>query len=686
MITQAQSMFQYDLNGNLANVTAAVAGPPSITSSPVTQIVYDGDDAAFSVIASGFGPLSYQWFAGGALISGATNSTLFLPSVTVSNQNRYSVVVKNTFGSVTSTVPAVLEFNWEWVAAGPADWFSPSSWQPAVVPTGIANITIPAGATVNLSASVTISGALNCYGGTFNGNSLTIPSNGSLIVSGGAVNMQCQLFTDNGATEVSDYGVLNLNTVWVNTGNLYPSNSSSGTVNLMGTLVNSNATLTLNAASGSWVLNGGTVQGGTVTEISTNQLWVNSGTLNGVTINGGLNVDNVASLTVTNNLTVNGTMLLRNGGTVFGGTVIMTNGRSLVANNGTLNGVTVNGVLDVGNSVNAATLTVTNGLTLNGTALLGNPTNSNYGEIGFAGTQSLGGNGTVIFGNNGNYDYNALRVLNGNTTLTIGSGITVRGQNGAIGDATDYGDAVANVGVVNQGTIQADVSGGTITINAEPFSNAGVAQAINGGTLTLENLWSSSGQLNVGASSVLNLDGSFTGASLSRVSQTNGTINLPGMVNNSSNTLVLAGAWVLDGGTISGGTVITTNGASLVANTGNGTLNGVTVNGVLDVGNSVNAATLTVTNGLTLNGTALLGNPTNGNYGEIGFAGTQSLGGNGTVIFGNNGNYDYNALRVLNGNTTLTIGSGAERSHWRRHRLRRRGGQRGRGQPRDHPG
>jgi hypothetical protein len=414
----------------------------------------------------------------------------------------------------------------------------------------------------------------------------------------------------------------------------------------------------LNATSGSWVLNGGTVQGGTITETSTNELLVQGGTLNGVTVNGGVNVGSFASaiLTVTNDLTVNGTMLLGNNGTVVGGTVIVTNGASLVVNagNGTLNGVMLDGVLDVGNSVNAATLTVTNGLTLNGTALVGNPTNSNYGEIGFAGTQSLSGNGTVIFGNNGHYDYNALRVLNGNTTLTIGTGIMVRGQNGAIGDATDYGGSVANVGVVNNGTISADVSGGTILIDALPFVNAGLAQALNGGTLTLENTWSNSGQLNVSASSVLNLNGSFMGASLSGINRTNGTINLPGIVNNTGNTLVLAGAWMLDGGTILNGTVVATNGASLIVD-GSGTFNGVTFNGTLDVGNTYSGANLTVTNGLTLNGTVLMGNPANGSYGAIDFSGTQTLGGNGTAVFGDSGD---NALRVLNGGTTLTLGPG----------------------------
>ena len=73
--TQAQSTFQYDSNGNLTNVAATVAGPPTITAQPTSQSVYYGQDASLSVDASGPGPLSYQWYNNGVLIAGATNGT-----------------------------------------------------------------------------------------------------------------------------------------------------------------------------------------------------------------------------------------------------------------------------------------------------------------------------------------------------------------------------------------------------------------------------------------------------------------------------------------------------------------------------------------------------------------------------------------------------------------------------------
>ena len=58
----------------------------------------------------------------------------------------------------------------------------------------------------------------------------------------------------------------------------------------------------------------------------------------------------------------------------------------------------------------------------------------------------------------------------------IGSGITVRGQNGTVGYSAVYGGP-QDISVFNQGTISADVSGGTITVNAQPFSNQGLAQS-----------------------------------------------------------------------------------------------------------------------------------------------------------------------------------------------------------------
>src|ERR1039458_8049357 len=202
--------------------------------------------------------------------------------------------------------------------------------------------------------------------------------------------------SNNLALNLTGGAVLNLGGSWSNAGTINATNStvnfgggfaladvgvfnrSAGTVNVTGTINNTNTTLTLNAQTGPWVLNGGIIQGGTITPSSVAPLIISSGTLDGVTVNGNW---------------------------------------------------------DVGASVNGASLTVLDGLTNNGTLQVGNPTNGWYGVVSFSGTQTLSGSGTVVFGNeyaNYNCAENALRLTTGGTTLTIGSGITVRGQYGQI--------------------------------------------------------------------------------------------------------------------------------------------------------------------------------------------------------------------------------------------------------------
>jgi hypothetical protein len=103
-----------------------------------------------------------------------------------------------------------------------------------------------------------------------------------------------------------------------------------------------------------------------------------------------------------------------------------------------------------------------------------------------------------------------------------------------------------------------------------------------------------------------------------------------------SNTFLAGKTFTLAGGSLQTATVVMTNKAVLIVENQNAVLNGVVVNGLLDVGNTYNTAVVTALNGLTLNGTALIGNPTTGAWGQISFVGTQTLSGNATVVFGNN--------------------------------------------------
>src|SRR5262249_59104088 len=76
---------------------------PSITTQPASQTVTVGQTATFSVLATGTGPLSYQWRMNGTNVSGANGSS-YTTSATTSGMSgsAYSVIVSNSVGSVTS--------------------------------------------------------------------------------------------------------------------------------------------------------------------------------------------------------------------------------------------------------------------------------------------------------------------------------------------------------------------------------------------------------------------------------------------------------------------------------------------------------------------------------------------------------------------------------------------------------
>ena len=74
---------------------------PMVTSPPTDVAILSGGKAGFIVKAVGE-PLAYQWLFDGKPIAGATASGFQLPTATVANAGRYSVVVSNGFGKTVS--------------------------------------------------------------------------------------------------------------------------------------------------------------------------------------------------------------------------------------------------------------------------------------------------------------------------------------------------------------------------------------------------------------------------------------------------------------------------------------------------------------------------------------------------------------------------------------------------------
>ncbi len=88
---------------NAASAGKCASSPPVIITQPVSQTVTVGNNASFSIVVAGAGPLIYQWQLNSVAISGATTSTLILPDVQIANAGNYAITVNNAYGTVTSS-------------------------------------------------------------------------------------------------------------------------------------------------------------------------------------------------------------------------------------------------------------------------------------------------------------------------------------------------------------------------------------------------------------------------------------------------------------------------------------------------------------------------------------------------------------------------------------------------------
>ncbi len=459
-----------------------------------------------------------------------------------------------------------------------------------------------------------------------NGGNLTLTGNwtnnadGSITVTGSTLNLSgtwsnADTFTSQGASSVNLGGTFGL----ANLGNYTRDAAGKDTFNVVGTLNLAGQTLNASAGPGLWEVENGTIENGTIgSDVTFDTVGTNTSTLQSVTMAGTLN---------------------------FIGQGIPT--------------------------VNASALTLAGG-TIDFPWFDAN--------LDFSGTQTLGGTGTVEFADGGN-----INATGSGGLLTIGSGITVQ----CIGNAQP---AFLNAGsstIDNQGIINADDANASFGITLESgtggsWKNDNVLEASNGGNLTLTGNWTNNGSLSASSggtlyvlgtgssttgisesSGTVNIGSTFTTSALGALSGNGGTFNFTGTLNNTGNTLTLNGSTVsplysLAGGTITGGTITTSNGAELIAGS-SGTLSGVMLGSsgstpVLLDGITLNRS-VTITNGLTLaNSTSSSPVITLEGTGALKFVGSQSLAGSGDINF--NSTVTSAAITVPNSGTTLTIGSG----------------------------
>ncbi len=90
-----------------ATLTVDTSGVPFITTQPQSQTVPQGSAVLLTVDAVGAQPLAYQWRKNGTNLAGQNLFFLALNGTTTNSSGTYTVVLNNSFGSVTSA-PAVL--------------------------------------------------------------------------------------------------------------------------------------------------------------------------------------------------------------------------------------------------------------------------------------------------------------------------------------------------------------------------------------------------------------------------------------------------------------------------------------------------------------------------------------------------------------------------------------------------
>jgi hypothetical protein len=81
-----------------AAAVLTVNAPAVFTTTPVSQVLYLGQTANFSVAASGSAPVTFQWYFGTTTLTNATNASLTVGPVDYTNAGAYTIVATNAYG------------------------------------------------------------------------------------------------------------------------------------------------------------------------------------------------------------------------------------------------------------------------------------------------------------------------------------------------------------------------------------------------------------------------------------------------------------------------------------------------------------------------------------------------------------------------------------------------------------
>lgn len=341
--------------------------------------------------------------------------------------------------------------------------------------------------TLTLGAHLTIDQTSGTWGDYLDApsgldNASALINDGTILAraSGGQLTISPTRFTNNGTMIVSNGDTLDLATTATNAAS-GAITAEAGSTLVLSTLINA-GTVTADSATViidgyAFVANTGvfaiansavTVSVGSGVDLTTALLAPLLGHGDAITLYGAL--DNAGATLALGSGSGGTTLALQNGAAIVGG-VIHGGGSGLAFNGGTLDGVTYQGPLVLAN----ATLDLKDGLTVEslGGSLPGSITLGDNSFVTVLDSETLD---NAVVGFSGAYSQIAAA-----QTLTLGAHLTV--------DATGTGDTLAALhggALVNDGTILAEASQGSLFINAPSFTNAGTITVSNADTLSFQ--------------------------------------------------------------------------------------------------------------------------------------------------------------------------------------------------------
>ena len=101
--------------------------PPTIVAQPTNFMVFGGSNAVFSVAATGYWAMTYQWQLDGANLAesgefhGTTSASLNVDPAYTNDNGNYQVIVANAYTAVTSSAAALAVFQAPVITSQPAD-------------------------------------------------------------------------------------------------------------------------------------------------------------------------------------------------------------------------------------------------------------------------------------------------------------------------------------------------------------------------------------------------------------------------------------------------------------------------------------------------------------------------------------------------------------------------------------